>query len=67
VLQNMLLQPNVGFDHVSLDFNTGLDPEGIRLRPAGGIDRLSCWGMTPPPANGLAQKRQNVWRWCFEA
>jgi phospholipid:diacylglycerol acyltransferase len=38
MLQNMLLQPKCWVDHVSLDYNTGLDPEGIKLRPAGGME-----------------------------
>eukprot|EP00475_Leptophrys_vorax_P016267 TRINITY_DN2271_c0_g1_i4.p1 TRINITY_DN2271_c0_g1~~TRINITY_DN2271_c0_g1_i4.p1 ORF type:complete len:675 (+),score=143.73 TRINITY_DN2271_c0_g1_i4:189-2213(+) len=38
MIQNMILQPKCWVDHVSLDYESGLDPEGIKLRAAGGME-----------------------------
>jgi phospholipid:diacylglycerol acyltransferase len=38
MIQNMILQPKCWAEHMSLDYNTGLDPDMIKLRPALGLE-----------------------------
>ena len=49
--QTYLLDSACWFEHMSLDEQTGLDPEGIKIRAAQGLESVDFFIQVSPPAH----------------